>query len=382
MDIRPYTIAIPDEQLAELSRRLRHTRWPTPSPRRWDDGADFDFMQQLMLHWQETFDWRVQEARLNQLPQYRARIDGLEIHFIHQPGTGPQPLPLVLTHGWPGSFIEMERLVPLLTDPGAHGADPADAFHVVVPSLPGFGFSDPAARPGMSSRQIARAWAALMTGLGYTRFGAQGGDIGAGVSTWLGFDYPERVLGLHLNYIPGSFRPPLGQGEPPVSLEEQAFLERSASWSEEENGYGHLQGTRPQTLAYGLSDSPTGLAAWIAEKFHAWTDGEGLGVSTDTVLTNIALYWLTNTLGSSVRLYRENRQQPLHFGSGKRVQPPLSVALFPRELPMPPRSWVERVYNVQRWTPMPRGGHFAALEEPELLAADIRAAFRPMRLQR
>ena len=379
MDVRLYVIAVPEQRLAELKTRLQGTRWPTPFAGGWEYGAAPEFVRELTESWRTTFDWRAREAQLNRLPQFRALIGGRRLHFIHQPGTGPAPLPLVLTHGWPGSFVEMERLVPLLADPERHGGDPADAFHVVVPSLPGFGFSDAPTAPGVSSRQIAGLWAELMGGLGYERFGAQGGDIGAGVSTWLGLDHPERVLGLHLNYIPGSYRPP--QGEPPTA-EEGAFLERVAAWNQEEGGYGHLQGTRPQTLAYGLSDSPVGLAAWIAEKFQAWTDRDGQGVSTEALLTNIALYWFTNTIGSSVRLYRENRLQPVQFGPGERVRPPLSVALFPRELPMPPRSWVERVYDVRRWTKVPRGGHFAAMEEPELLAADIRAAFRPLREKR
>lgn len=383
MDIQPFTIAVSDQQLATLKDRLRGTRWPASFAGNQDDdardyGADFAFVRHLSQFWQERFDWRAREAQLNHLPQYHALIDGLNIHFVHQPGIGPAPLPLVLTHGWPGSFVEMERLVPLLADPGSHGGDPKDAFHVVVPSLPGYGFSD-APGPGVSSRQIAALWAKLMGGLSYARFGAQGGDIGAGVSTWLGFDHPDRVLGLHLNYIPGSYRPPLAEGEPLLTVEESDFLKRAAAWYEEEGGYGHVQGTRPQTLAYGLSDSPVGLAAWIAEKFRAWTDSTGQGVSLDAMLTNISLYWFTNTIGSSVRLYRENRRQPVHFGPGERVLPPLSVAVFPRELPMPPRSWVERVYDVHRWTIMSQGGHFAAMEEPELLAADIRAAFRPLR---
>ncbi|WP_407572720.1 epoxide hydrolase family protein [Deinococcus altitudinis] len=379
MDVRPFVITVPEQQLVELKIRLQGTRWPAPFAGGREYGAAPEFVRELTESWRTAFDWRAREAQLNRLPQYRALVGGRRVHFVHQPGTGPAPLPLVLTHGWPGSFVEMEHLIPLLADPGRHGGDPADAFHVVVPSFPGFGFSDAPTAPGISSRQIAGLWAELMGGLGYERFGAQGGDIGAGVSTWLGFDHPERVLGLHLNYIPGSYRPP--QGESPTE-EEGAFLERVAAWNQEQGGYGHLQGTRPQTLAYGLSDSPVGLAAWIAEKFQAWTDPDGQGVSTEALLTNIALYWFTNTIGSSVRLYRENRLQPVQFNPGERVRPPLSVALFPRELPMPPRSWVERVYDVRRWTEMPRGGHFAAMEEPELLAADIRAAFRPLREKR
>ncbi|MGC1301600.1 MAG: alpha/beta hydrolase, partial [Caulobacteraceae bacterium] len=282
----------------------------------------------------------------------------------------------------PGSFAEMEHVIPLLADPAAHGGDPADAFHVVAPSLPGFGFSPAPRSPGVSSRRIAELWRSLMQGLGYPRFAAQGGDIGAGVSAWMARLFPDGVVGAHLNYIPGSYRPPLDAAAPTVTEEEQAFLDRSASWAALEGAYAFLQGTKPQTLAYALTDSPAGLAAWIVEKFRAWSDcgGEVEQVfSLDALLTDISLHWFSESIDASLRLYKENRLAPLRFEGTERVTPPLGVALFPRELPTPPRSWVERVFDVQRWTPMPRGGHFAAMEQPELLVEDVRAFFRPLR---
>lgn len=383
MDVRPFRIHVEEQQLEDLRRRLMHVRWPRSlDASAWDDGSSLAFMQRLMGYWQSHFDWRAQEARLNQLPHFMATIDDLSIHFVHERGAGPAPLPLILTHGWPGSFIEMERVIPLLADPGAHGGDPADAFHVVVPSLPGYGFSQAPDRPGFGAPRIAELWLGLMNGLGYDNFGAQGGDVGASVSTWLAHRFPRSVVGFHLNYIPGSYRPPLGEGLPPVTAEEQSFLDRAAAWTAAEGAYAHMHATKPQTLAYGLNDSPVALAAWIVEKFRAWSDCGGdmeRAFSLDTLLTDISLYWFSGTVDATVRVYKENRLSPLHFGAGERVEPPLGVAHFPRELPTPPRSWVERCYNVVRWSEMPRGGHFAAAEEPELFVEDVRAFFRPLR---
>jgi pimeloyl-ACP methyl ester carboxylesterase len=383
VDIQPFSIRVPNGALEDLARRLGAVRWPASfDSEGWADGASLLFVRRLWEHWRRRFDWRAEEARLNRLPQYKAKLDGREIHFVHQRGRGPAPMPLILTHGWPGSFAEMERILPLLTDPAAHGADPADAFDVVVPSLPGFAFSSAPSSAGVSSRTIARAWRELMSGLGYPSFGAQGGDIGAGVSMWLARLYPESVVGAHLNYIPGGYRPPLGPGSTPLTIEEQAFRDRAAMWASEEGAYAALQGTKPQTLAFALTDSPVGLAAWIVEKFRAWSDCDGdveRVFSLDTLLADICLYWFSDSLGASLRLYKENRLAPLAFEPGERVAPPLGVAVFPHELPMPPRSWVERVFEVARWTEMPAGGHFAALEHPQLLAADIRAFFRPLR---
>ncbi len=383
MNTRPFRIHIPDGELAELNRRLDGARWPVPvDDEGWDDGASVAFMRTLAHHWRNRFDWRTHEARLNSLPQCIMTVGGLDIHFVHQLGKGPAPLPIILTHGWPGSFVEMERVIPLLADPAAHGGDPADAFHVVVPSLPGYGFSQAPAGPGVNSARIAELWVGLMEGLGYHRFGAQGGDIGASVSLWLARIFPEQILGAHINYISDSYRPPAGPGESPRTAGEQDYLDKAAAWAGAEGAYAAMHGTKPQTLACALTDSPIGLAAWITEKFRSWSDCDGdveRVFTMDTMLTGISLYWFGNMLNASLRLYKENRLRPLAFEASERVTTPLGVVLFPRELPMPPRSWVERVFNVARWTTMPRGGHFAALEQPELLAEDIRAFFRPLR---
>jgi pimeloyl-ACP methyl ester carboxylesterase len=384
LSIQTFAISISEERLEELRVRLRAVRWPRPvHGAGWSDGADLEFLQRLTGHWLNRFDWRAQEKRLNRLPQFMATIDSQEIHFVHVRGNGPDPLPLILTHGWPGSFAEMEQVIPLLADPQTHGGEPADAFHVVVPSLPGYGFSPAPPARGVSSRRIAEFWQSLMAKLGYSRFALQGGDIGAGVSVWTARRFPEQVAGVHLNFIPGSYRPPLGIEPPPVSQEEQAFLDKVAEWTATEGGYALLQGAQPQTLAYALTDSPVGLAAWIVEKFRNWSDCNGdveQAFGFDTLLTDISLYWFADAINGSLRLYKENRLAPLTFNPGERVTPPLGVAIFPRELPMPPRSWLERVFDVRRWTAMPRGGHFAALEQPNLLVEDIRAFFRPLRM--
>ena len=291
-------------------------------------------------------------------------------------------MPLVITHGWPGSFLEMLEILPRLADPGRHGGDPADAFDVVVPSLPGYGFSDRPAEAGCNTFRIAALWAALMEGLGYRRFGAQGGDWGASVTTLLGLLHADRTAGIHLNYIPGSYRPWSGPGSAPLTGAEAQFVKDADRWYENEGGYAHLQKTRPQTLAFGLNDSPAGLAAWILEKFRDWSDCGGdleSRFDRDDLLTHVSLYWFTQTIHSSCRLYHESAQRPLHFRQDERIAVPCGVARFPLEAPSPPREWVERVYDVRRWTEMTAGGHFAAMEEPEALARDIREFFRPLR---
>lgn len=383
MPVRPYTLAVSDAQLNDLQQRLRHSRFPDAlKPDSWEEGSNPAFLQRLHEHWCNHFDWRAHEQRINRLPQFMAQVDGQAIHFLHQRGKGPKPMPLVITHGWPGSFLEMEQLLPLLTDPAAHGGDAADAFDVVVPSLPGYGCSPAPTQAGMSSRQIAALWKALMGQLGYDRFGVQGGDIGAGVSMWLARDHQPQIIGAHLNYIPGSYRPPLGADQKALSEQEEDFLARSTHFAASEGAYAALHSTKPQTLAFALADSPLGLAAWIVEKFHAWVDHPDdleQVVSFDTLLTDIALYWFSGNVHASLRLYKENRQNPLTFKPGERVGPPLGVSLFPKELPMPPRSWVERVFDVRHWEQVAHGGHFAALEQPQILAREIRAFFRPLR---
>ncbi len=290
-------------------------------------------------------------------------------------------MPLLLTHGWPGSFLEMLKIVPFLTDPAAHGHDAADSFDIVIPSLPGFGYSDRPKQLGMNFFRIAEIWVELMDALGYQRFAAQGGDLGAGVSTALGLRHSERIIGIHLNYIPGSYRPYLPPGTIPTASEER-FLASAASWFDENSAYAHIQGTRPHTPAYALNDSPAGLAAWIVEKFRDWSDCDGdvyRSFTRDDLLANITLYWMTETISSSFRLYLEGRKAPLRFSADDFVRVPCGIICFPKEILLPPREWVVRGYNVQHWTESPRGGHFAAMEQPEILAADIRAFFRPLR---
>jgi len=376
--------ALPYSQFAidDLRLRLARTRWPDEVPGSdWDYGFNLGFLQEICAYWRDQFDWKAELERLSALHHYRFISDDIGIHFMHEKGKGPDPLPLIITHGWPGSFLEMLRIIPLLTDPAAHGGDPADSFDVVVPSMPGYGFSDRPTRSGMNTFRIAGIWAALMKALGYSHFAAQGGDFGAGVSTILGLRYPGRTIGIHLNYIPGSYKPYL----PPdakLAKEEEQFLKDDEGWYDRSGAYAHIQRTHPQTAAYGVNDSPAALAAWILEKFRDWADCDEdvyRRFSRDELLANVTLYWMTETIHSSFRLYYEGARSPLHFGPNDFVHVPCGIARFPKEEPFPPRPWVERGYNVQRWTEMPRGGHFAAAEEPELLAEDIRAFFRGLR---
>jgi len=349
--IEPFSVDIPQATLDDLRARLDRTRWPVGVTD--SGGLALPYVRELIRYWRDDFDWELQQAKINRFRQYRAA----GVHFIHEPSDDPRASPLLLLHGWPGSFVEMLDVVPLLRR----------AFHVVVPSLPGYGFSDPPASAGMSNERIAELCAELMTALGYERFFVQGGDWGAGIGTWLARKFPERVRGLHLNYIPGSFAPAV-DGD--VTAEERASLEERDRWVAESGAYGAIQRTRPLTLAYGLADSPAGLAAWIAEKFEEWADPAS-DIGADALLTNITIYWATNTIASSMRLYLESVRTPLRFARGERIAVPCAVARFPLEAPFPPRSWVERVYDVRRWTEMPRGGHFAAMEAPALLADDV-----------
>jgi microsomal epoxide hydrolase len=378
----PFNIEIPDHALADLRRRLRDTRVPLLTPAApWQQGVDGAWLRDLTAYWAERFDWRAAEQALNRLPQFVADVGGQRVHFIHRRGAGPNPYPLVITHGWPGSVFEFDALIERLCDPAAFGGDPHDAFDVVVPSLPGFLFSPPPAAPGVAAFQVADCWAALMAGLGYRRFGAQGGDLGAAVSIALGARHAGVVDGIHLNYLPGSYEP-ASDAAAPLTDEEQAFVRARAEWAALEGGYAHLHMTRPQTLAAALNDSPAGLAAWIAEKFRAWSDCDGdvaRRFSHDTLLTGISLCWFSACIGSSMQMYWENRLQPMRFAAGQRVTVPIAFARFPKEISRPPRSWVERVFDVVQWTDMPSGGHFAAMEEPDLLADDIRRFFRRFR---
>ena len=391
MHIDPFEIRVPDEAIDDLRRRLRATRWAnaTPSPA-WQQGADDAWLRELVAYWADEYDWRAAERALNQLPQFMTEVDGAGsaggavgqgVHFVHRRGAGPKPYPLVITHGWPGSFFEFHALLDRLCDPAAFGADPADAFDVVVPSLPGFAFSPAPAAPGSSAFQVADLWAALMRGLGYERFGAQGGDLGAGVSIALAARHSQAVEGIHLNFLPSSYEPAI-DGQAPLTPAEQDYLREKADWAALEGGYAHMHATKPQTAAAALNDSPAGLAAWIGEKFRAWSDCDGVierRFSKDTLLTDLSLYWFTGSIGTSMQMYWENRLQPFRFAAGQRVVPPVAFARFPKEINHPPRSWLERVLDVVQWTDMPRGGHFAAMEEPDLLAADIRRFFKRFR---
>ncbi|KAG8154406.1 epoxide hydrolase family protein [Burkholderia catarinensis] len=382
MHIAPFEIAIPDEAVDDLRRRLRDSRLPILTPGEpWQQGVDGAWLRELIAYWADGFDWRAAERELNRLPQFVAEVGGQRVHFAHRRGAGPKPYPLVVTHGWPGSFFEFHLLIDRLCDPAAFGGDPDDAFDVVAPSLPGFLFSPTPAAPGTSSFQVADRWRELMFGLGYRRFGAQGGDLGAGVSIALGARHGDAVDGIHLNFLPGTYEP-AADATQPLSADEQAFLRQKNDWIALEGGYAHVHATKPHTLAVGLNDSPAGLAAWIGEKFRAWSDCDGdiaRRFSRDTLLTGISLYWFTGCIGSSIQMYWENRLQPMRFAAGQRMAPPVAFARFPKEIGRPLRSWVERVFDVVQWTDMPAGGHFAAMEEPDLLAADIRRFFRRFR---
>jgi pimeloyl-ACP methyl ester carboxylesterase len=384
MSVEPFEAHVPQRLLDDLAERLRRTRWPDPPPgASGETGIALGDIRDLVEYWRDGFDWRAAETRLNRFSQFRAALSGGRVHFIHERGRGRQPFPLVITHGWPGSVFEMLELIPRLTDPERFAGRAEDSFDIVVPSLPGYGFSDPPAAPGSHPGRIAALWLELMEVLGYHRFGAQGGDWGASVATRLALGAPGRIAGIHLNYLPGSYRPPLGPGTDPLSAAEAAFLAACARWDEAEGAYAHVQRTTPDTLSVGLADSPAGLAAWMAEKLWSWSDRTAEGKSTlrrDDVLANVTLYWLTGTIGSSMRLYHEASRHPLRLAAGERIRVPTGMALFPAETPAnPPREWVERGYEVTRWTTMPRGGHFAGLEEPDLLAAEIREFFRPLR---
>jgi pimeloyl-ACP methyl ester carboxylesterase len=382
MQIEPFRIQVSDAVLADLRERLARTRFPDEiAGSGWTYGTDLAYLRELITYWRERYDWRAEEARLNAFHHFRARVGGLGIHFIHERGVGPRPLPLVITHGWPGSVAEFRKVIGPLTDPARHGGDSADAFDVVAPSMPGYGFSDHATEPGMDAERIAGLWAELMAGLGYDRFGAQGGDWGSMVSTYLGARHAAHVLGIHLNMVialpPDPANPVDG-----LTQEEVVDLMGAQQFMKEETGYQRIQGTKPQTLGYGLNDSPAGLAAWIVEKFRTWSDCDGeveRRFTKDELLTNIMLYWATEAATSSCRLYYEMVHADKFPPSGVRVDVPTGCAIFPREIIKPPRKWAERVFDVRRWTRMPRGGHFAAMEEPQLLVEDIRAFFRPLR---
>lgn len=380
---QPFTLHVTDDAIADLRRRLQQTRFPDQAPGvPWAYGSDVDYMRSLVAYWGDSFDWRAQEARLNAFPQFTVPLAGIDLHFLHVPGKGPDPMPLLLSHGWPGSVFEFLELIPRLTDPARFGGDPADAFTVVAPSLPGYGLSFSPGQPRFGAPQIADCFATLMRDvLGYRHFVAQGGDWGSFVTSCLGATYPDRVLGIHLNMLPVRRDPAMLSNPTP---DEQRYLGELTHWLKEETGYQWIQGTRPQTLAFALTDSPAGLAAWIVEKFRAWSDCDGdveSVFSRDEMLANISFYWFTGAIGSSFWPYYARMHGPWPIPD--RISVPTGYAAFPHEILRPPQSVAARVYSdITRWSVMPRGGHFAAMEQPEALAQEVRAFVRPLRAAR
>lgn len=388
-EIENYRIAVPQQVLDDLNLRLSLARMPDQlEGAGWDYGTELGYLKELVDYWKTRYDWRKAEEKLNGFSHFRTTINSRKVHFIHQRSRHEDAFPLVLSHGWPGSIYEFHKIIGPLTDPQAHGGKREDAFHVVCPSIPGYGFSEAPAAPGFDAIQVARTFAGLMTQLGYSRYGAQGGDWGATISMWIGHLFPQHVAGIHLNMVP-VFLPKKGV-EATITDAEKARLAGLRKRLAGEMAYFDQQSTRPQTLGYGLNDSPVGLAAWIVEKFRSWSDCDGNVencFSKDDLLTNVMIYWVTGSITSSMRLYYETEHTRLAaIAAGKiekantpDVTVPTGCALFPCELTQPPRSWAEQYFNIAQWTEMAKGGHFAALEQPECLVEDIRNFFRPLR---
>jgi pimeloyl-ACP methyl ester carboxylesterase len=376
--IEQFEIKVDDAVLADLRARLERTRIPDQiDDTGWEYGIPLDYLHDLVDSWRDDYDWREHEAVLNSQPNFRTTIDGQQIHFVHVRSEHPDAYPLLLLHGWPGSVVEFLDVIPRLTDPPAHGGRAADAFHVVVPSLPGYGFSEPTRTRGWSVTRIAHAFSELMERLGYERYGAQGGDWGAQIATRIGALDEEHCAAIHVNMPIGT--PPAEKV--PLSDADKADLAAMQTFQRDESGYAHEQGTRPQTLGVALNDSPAGLLAWIVEKFRAWSDCDGdpeTVFTRDQLLTNVTVYWVTQTIASSVRLYWEH-QHADPSDAQQYVGVPTGVARYPKEVVRFPRTWVERSYNVTHWAEMPRGGHFAAMEQPELFTDDVRTFFRSVR---
>ncbi len=381
----PFEIAVDPGVLDDLRARIGNTRLPEAAPGTpWAQGTDRDWLAGLLGYWAGGFDWRAAERGLNRYPQYRARVGEAIVHFIYQRARHGGGIPLILGHGWPSAFIEYLPLVPLLTDPAAHGV-PGPEFDLVIPSLPGYGFSSrPDVPGGVTYRYVAGLWHQVMQGLGYRQYAAGGGDFGAGIATFMALEDPGPLIGLHLTNL--ELAPYTGPGSRPLSAAEQAFLNQARHWDQAERGYTAVQSTKPQTAGYALNDSPAGLAAWIGEKWRSWSDCGGdleSRFSTDFLLTVVTLYWVTGTITSSMRDYYDNRrwQGEPRLGPDHRARVPTAVAVFPHMLipeGQPPREWAERLYDIHRWTVMPRGGHFAPAEEPQLVAHDIAAFFAAM----
>tara|TARA_R110001592_G_scaffold363279_1_gene683031 strand:+ start:6060 stop:7196 length:1137 start_codon:yes stop_codon:yes gene_type:complete len=366
--IKSFKVNIEQKILDDLKLRIENTRWPDEiTGSDWAFGAGLSYMKELTDYWRKEFDWRKTEAEINRYENFVATIDGYEVHFMHIKGKGVKSVPIIITHGWPGSFLEMMKLIPLLTE------NENCSFDVVIPSMLGFGFSQKLNQSGCNVSFMADLWYKLMQELGYRKFGVQGGDFGAGVSAFIALKYPEAVLGMHLNYIPGNYRPELKDGEF-FTEEENRYLKSEEDWYFREGGYSLQQNTKPLTLAYGLSDSPIGLCAWIIEKMVGWADCSGNieNVFTkDELLSNVMLYWVTETIHSSIRLYGENKKVPLRLGEKSFINTPVGIARFRFEEPFPPRKYIERGFNIEHWSEFSEGGHFPATEKPEMLAGDI-----------
>jgi pimeloyl-ACP methyl ester carboxylesterase len=378
---KPFRIQVDATVLQDLQQRLQRTRWPDEFDNEdWRYGTNGSFLKGLIEYWSGGFDWRAQERALNEWSHFVADVDGQLIHFVHVRGRGTRPLPIIVTHGWPSTFAELLPLAERLADPGQYGGDPQDSFDVVVPSLPGFGFSPLRAGPHISRSRVSELWRKLMTDvLGYPSFVAHGGDIGAGITSRLAFEHERWVIAIHLTAVRDPY---LGPGAAPLSVREQQLVAAMRDWDSREGGYAHIQGTRPQTLAFGLNDSPAALAAWIVDKFRSWSDCGGdieRCFTKDQLLTTIMIYWATATMNSAMRYYFQSREQPWTITAQDRIHVPTGVAIFPKDLSRPPREWAKRFYDVQHWTEMPRGGHFAALEQTDLLANDLRTFFRRFR---
>ena len=384
--VRPFTIDVPDAVLDDLDARLARTRLPDEiAGADWDYGMPLGYLTELITYWRDEYDWRAQEARLNELDQFKTQIGDVDVHFIHQRSPEPDALPLLVTHGWPGSVVEFMEIIGPLTDPAAHGGRAEDAFHVVAPSIPGYGFSGHPPGRGFGPEPAADLSAQLMARLGYETYGLQGGDWGSIISRWHAFKYPEQVMGLHLNVA--SAPPPAGVDDPEAGVPEaelERMRARTAFFRGPEDGYAHLQGTKPQTIGYALTDSPAGQAAWVVEKFRTWCDCDGHPETIfdrDALLTNVMLYWVSASATSAARMYYESGRwrpgtPPVEPGH---IDVPTGLAVFPEELSYAPRAWSEARYNLVRWTEMPRGGHFAAMEQPELFIDDVRAFFAELR---
>lgn len=377
---KPFTIDIPRRQLADLKYRLKITRWPDEvRGAGWDYGANLGYMKELVDYWQHKYDWRVEEKKLNRFDQFTARIDGMDVHFVHEHGKSPNPIPIILTHGWPGSFYEFYKIIPLLTNPASHGGNPKQSFDVIVPSMPGFGFSTRPAEPGWDIGKTVNLWHELMTEvLGYKQYAASGTDWGSGVARLLGLKYPKEVMGMYLfNFSYPDFTPdPYALPNPTEA--ERAYLEGAPEWLWTPGAaYAIVQSNRPQTLAYGLNDSPVGLAAWLLDKFRDLCDCDGdleKRFSKDELITSVMIYWLTETANSAARTYYENTFETPVLAPGERIEIPVGAGIFTRHIKVP-REYAERTMNVQHWSEIPRGGHFGAMEEPELLVKDMFAFF-------